>query len=314
MRIIGTIHDPAEAQRFSSFLKQQGIAHQVDVETITDWADPHYGDKRCHIWIVDEDQIGKASDWLRRFEDHPSDPMFPQMTSRPVVPPIPPLKKKGALISAIPWSQQPMGWATRGILFACIVIFLLGQALMLSIPSHAPDLAHSAILRSPVDRELLYDFPHAFEILDKVIRLYGVDKLENANELPYEGQYLLNQFQHTPYWKGVYNLIITNAHKPYNEWTVEAPMFEKVGEGEVWRLVTPIFLHADIFHILFNMLWLIVLGKQIEQRTGPWKYLIFIVIAAIFSDTMQYLNGRSDVLRDIRRFMWDADIHLDETA
>ena len=57
--------------------------------------------------------------------------------------------------------------------------------------------------------------------------------------------------------------------------------------GEIWRLVTPIFLHFGPFHIIFNMYWLFLLGGQIENRYGPARYAILIVVAAIFSNLLQ---------------------------
>ena len=44
----------------------------------------------------------------------------------------------------------------------------------------------------------------------------------------------------------------------------------------------PILLHADIFHLFFNMLWLIVLGKQIEQRLKTGRYVLFILLIAMY--------------------------------
>jgi membrane associated rhomboid family serine protease len=58
---------------------------------------------------------------------------------------------------------------------------------------------------------------------------------------------------------------------------------DKVLHGEVWRLLTCAFLHStgDIFHILFNMLFLWWFGKEMEDMYGPWEFLTFYLTAAV---------------------------------
>ena len=46
-----------------------------------------------------------------------------------------------------------------------------------------------------------------------------------------------------------------------------------VKNGEIWRLITGGFLHGGIFHLLFNMYTLYVIGTQIENFAGKWKFL-----------------------------------------
>lgn len=66
--------------------------------------------------------------------------------------------------------------------------------------------------------------------------------------------------------------------------------------GEIWRLVTPIFLHFSGMHILFNMMALWSLGTLIETRRGTWTLAVVVVLSAIASNTGQIayeLSGSS---------------------
>ncbi len=61
--------------------------------------------------------------------------------------------------------------------------------------------------------------------------------------------------------------------------------------GEVWRLVTPIFLHFGLMHILFNMMWLHFFGRQIETVLGSRFMIALVLIVAILSNTAQFLDA-----------------------
>lgn len=54
-----------------------------------------------------------------------------------------------------------------------------------------------------------------------------------------------------------------------------------VREGEIYRLITSGFVHADIFHLFFNMYALSMIGKEIEKYYGPFKYLAIYFISMI---------------------------------
>jgi len=54
-----------------------------------------------------------------------------------------------------------------------------------------------------------------------------------------------------------------------------------VKSGEYYRLITACFLHIGIFHLLFNMYALYIVGSQIESFYGKTKYLIIYLFSAI---------------------------------
>jgi membrane associated rhomboid family serine protease len=51
-----------------------------------------------------------------------------------------------------------------------------------------------------------------------------------------------------------------------------------LGKGHVWQLATYMFLHKDPFHLLFNMLFLWMLGSQLERYWGGREFLKYYFI------------------------------------
>ena len=52
-------------------------------------------------------------------------------------------------------------------------------------------------------------------------------------------------------------------------------------KGQIWRLVTAIFLHANLIHIFFNMFAFVQLGLLVEIYYGWERYLFFYIFSGI---------------------------------
>ncbi len=89
--------------------------------------------------------------------------------------------------------------------------------------------------------------------------------------------------------------------------------FSEILTGQIWRFVTPIFIHGDLLHILFNLYWLYRLGNEVEERMGSWKYLIFIVLVSACSNTAYYVvagpnfGGLSGLIYALVGFLWSLE-------
>ncbi len=57
--------------------------------------------------------------------------------------------------------------------------------------------------------------------------------------------------------------------------------FDVARRGEIWQLLTYMFLHGSITHILFNMLALWMFGAAVEQTWGTRRFLQFYFICGI---------------------------------
>lgn len=66
-------------------------------------------------------------------------------------------------------------------------------------------------------------------------------------------------------------------------------------DGQYYRLVTSIFLHADIEHIVSNMIYLVGLGQMLELMIGHVRFAVLYLLsglgAGIFSMLYAVLTG-----------------------
>ncbi len=68
-------------------------------------------------------------------------------------------------------------------------------------------------------------------------------------------------------------------------------MWASLRKGEVWRLITPIFIHYGLMHIVFNMLMLYSFGSVVEDRRGTQFMLCLVLAVAIFSNVGQAMEA-----------------------
>ena len=81
--------------------------------------------------------------------------------------------------------------------------------------------------------------------------------------------------------------------------------------GQWWRILTPIFLHFSLLHLVFNGLWLIEFGRRIERLQSHLRVLVVIVATGIISNLCQYIyepsilfGGLSGVVYGLFGYCW----------
>ena len=57
-----------------------------------------------------------------------------------------------------------------------------------------------------------------------------------------------------------------------------------ISDGEWWRLLTPMFLHGGIMHLLFNMFSLFIFGPELEKIAGKARFLTIYMLSGIFAN------------------------------
>ncbi|SEF70244.1 rhomboid family intramembrane serine protease [Marinobacterium lutimaris] len=86
-----------------------------------------------------------------------------------------------------------------------------------------------------------------------------------------------------------------------------------LSSGQWWRLVTPIFLHFSVLHILFNLLWVWVVGQRVEVMQGGKALLALVLVTGVASNLAQYLisgplfGGMSGVVFGLLAYTWIWD-------
>lgn len=69
-----------------------------------------------------------------------------------------------------------------------------------------------------------------------------------------------------------------------------------VAGGEYYRMVTSMFLHYGLVHLLLNMWALWVLGRDLERVLGPVRFLALYLLAGLGGSVAVYYFGQQDGL------------------
>ncbi|WP_417383976.1 rhomboid family intramembrane serine protease [Gimesia sp.] len=94
-----------------------------------------------------------------------------------------------------------------------------------------------------------------------------------------------------------------------------SPYLLDIRDGEVWRLVTPIFIHFRSssglpLHLLFNCFMTYQLSGAIEMNRGSTKLILLVLLTAIPSNLAQFywsgpgFGGLSGVVYGMFGYMW----------
>ncbi|CAM9536101.1 unnamed protein product [Ectocarpus sp. 12 AP-2014] len=87
-----------------------------------------------------------------------------------------------------------------------------------------------------------------------------------------------------------------------------------VDNGDWWRLISPMFLHAGVVHFLFNMLGFLQVGGMVERVFGWWRVACIYLVAGVFGTIVsaifvptQVMVGASGAIFGVFGALW-ADL------
>lgn len=72
------------------------------------------------------------------------------------------------------------------------------------------------------------------------------------------------------------------------DYATYAPLIAE--QGEWWRVFTGAFLHADLRHLLFNMVVLFLIGRRLERFVGPYQLTATYVVSLIGGGAGAFLH------------------------
>lgn len=59
--------------------------------------------------------------------------------------------------------------------------------------------------------------------------------------------------------------------------------------GELWRFITPVFLHGSPTHIFFNMYALLSIGSLLEKHFGHWRFVLLYFLGGFSGNVLSFL-------------------------
>ena len=62
----------------------------------------------------------------------------------------------------------------------------------------------------------------------------------------------------------------------------------EISDGEVWRLISPVFIHFGILHLALNMVWLWQLGQLVEYSKSPAALMLILFSTGVTSNLVEF--------------------------
>ena len=281
MRMIGQIPaggDGSAAERFSDYLLSQGVENMVE-ET------PGSGGQWA-VWIEKDDDVERGKLELEWFLKNPHDPKYAPQSARAKAAAIRKEREVGQQRRRRQFIDVRTNWATAQQWRAPVTIGLIIITVIVSIVTNSIGLGGEKNRKDDKIDYLLYTSVSPQRWGEWYIRTQPLFTWRSADDAEPTASMVIH------YW------------------------LDNLRRGEVWRLVTPIFIHWSPLHLIFNLFWLRDLGGMIETRRGSLRMLGLVLLAALISNFAQFAwtlpkleagGGMSGVVYALFGYVWVKD-------
>ncbi|TWU41034.1 rhomboid family intramembrane serine protease [Novipirellula artificiosorum] len=99
------------------------------------------------------------------------------------------------------------------------------------------------------------------------------------------------------------NVYYTLSFVDDREYAETGDPFASIRKGQLWRLVTPMFLHGSTMHLAFNMIMLFMLGSAIERLQGSVFFGVLLIATQIAGMMLQVMLPGAESLPEFLHAM-----------
>ena len=274
MRQIGSIETRAHAILFIDYLVSQNISAHAE-EEFDGWA----------IWVRDENSLEMAVDELEWFTENPADPLYQRASADALARRREMHQRRlNTQKNLINMRGQWQKGLSRHTPFVFVLIFACVAVTMLNNMQRGISSGSRAWSLTFMSEESFEDQYHT------VTREVTDNDLFNHKFFFRRGEPETRQLE-------------AKDSDSLN-------IFSSILRGQLWRLVTPIFLHLGLTHLVFNLMWVWYFGSVIEDRIKTTRFMLLVLAIAILSNIAQTMfksplfGGISGVNYGLFGYLW----------
>ncbi|QDT13150.1 rhomboid family intramembrane serine protease [Planctomycetes bacterium K23_9] len=269
MRRIGTLTDGSQAKRFCDFMvtqsidatSEKGIADSGSSPASTrSAASDTAPDSTWDIWIREEAHVAAAREALQAFQANPNDSRF------------------NVAGKADEIRHQKVADQQRKL--------KQQKAMVQKMPRSSGAAVGGGLLSRDVKQQKI---PVTIAIIAISVLCSFATGFGRPRKSRVPGEYSTEE--------NLYGALSFVDWRDYHHSKNDA--FASIRKGEVWRLITPMFMHGATMHLVFNMMFVFFLGSVIERLHGSLFLAILVIVTHVIGMIVQVSLPGADALPDV---------------